>query len=155
MDAIYWGPKWSEPDDQEFFSRLSKALEGDSWVLDGNYSRALTIKWQRVETVIWLDFKFLRTIYQSVVRAVSRLLSQEELWPGTGNRESFRMLLSRDSIVLYTITSYWRRKPKYLGYPKSGEYPQIYFIRLRSPREVEEFLQRTAAEQGQNLVKSG
>ncbi|MFV1948345.1 MAG: hypothetical protein ACC633_00240 [Anaerolineales bacterium] len=58
MDALYWGPDWTGPTDQDLFSRLRKALDSEDWVLDGNYSRTQDIKWERVEVVIWLDFSF-------------------------------------------------------------------------------------------------
>jgi len=142
MDAIYWGPDWSHPEDQVFFTRLTKALEGDNWVLDGNYSRTMSFKWERVQAVIWLDFNFTRTLYQAVARAVPRLFSQEGLWPGTGNRESLKMLLSKDSIVLWTIKTYRRRRIKIRGYMEGGEFSHICFHRLTSPREGEDFLQK-------------
>ncbi|MCJ7717163.1 MAG: hypothetical protein MUO54_11680 [Anaerolineales bacterium] len=142
LDAIFWGPEWGFPTDEVFFPRLSSALEGDNWVLDGNYSRTLPIKWERVQSVIWLDFTFARTLYQAVTRAIPRLFSQEELWPGTGNRESIKMLLSRDSIVLWTIKTYRRRRTKILGYMKEEKFSQIRFHRLGSPREAEDFLQK-------------
>jgi adenylate kinase family enzyme len=140
LDAIYWGPQWSGPTDQELFSRLREALKADSWVLDGNYSRTEDIKWEHIEAVIWLDFSFPRTVYQAILRAITRLHNQEELWSGTGNRESLRMLFSRDSIVLYTIQAYGRRKKKYHSYIGSDEYSHIHFHRLRSPREANQFL---------------
>jgi adenylate kinase family enzyme len=140
MDALYWGPDWTGPADQDLFYRLRKALESENWVLDGNYSRTQDIKWEQVEIVIWLDFSFPRTIYQAIIRSIPRLFSQNELWPGTGNRESLRMLLSRDSIVLWTIQSYGRRKKKYLSYLEADEFSHIHFHRLRSPREAYQFL---------------
>jgi len=76
MDALYWGPDWTGPTDQDLFSRLRKALDEEGWVLDGNYSRTQDIKWERVEVVIWLDFSFSRTMYQSASRAFSRLFRQ-------------------------------------------------------------------------------
>ncbi|MGB2963044.1 MAG: shikimate kinase [Anaerolineales bacterium] len=99
MDAIFWGPEWTFPEDDELFRRLASSLEAESWVLDGNYTLTLPIKWERVETVIWLDFSFPRTFYQALARAIIRAITGEELWPGTGNKESFRKLLSRESIV--------------------------------------------------------
>jgi len=141
LDAIFWGPDWSEPEDSELFSRLSNALAGNNWVLDGNYSRTLDIKWKRVQVVIWLDFSFPRTVYQAVKRALSRLISQQELWPETGNRESLKMLFSRDSIVLYTIQTYARRKKKIQGYISSGQYQSIIFHRIKSPKQAKIFLQ--------------
>ena len=44
MDAIFWEPDWSFPEDKEFFPRLAEALKGENWVLDGNYSSTLAIK---------------------------------------------------------------------------------------------------------------
>lgn len=144
LDAIFWGPDWSEPDDSELFPKLSTALASDSWVLDGNYSRTLEIKWERVDSVIWLDFSFPRTVAQAIKRAVSRIISQEELWPGTGNRESLKMLFSRDSIVIWTIKTYSRRKKKIQGYASSGQYRSIIFHRIRSPKQAKIFLQSVA-----------
>jgi adenylate kinase family enzyme len=142
MDAIFWGPNWSHPEDEVFFPVLSKALEGEDWVLDGGYSRTTPIKWSRVQAVIWLDFSFPRTLYQAVTRAVSRLLRKEELWPGTGNRETLAKLFSKDSIVLWTITSFARKRRKLPKVMESEEYRHIQFHRLRSPRQAEDFLRQ-------------
>ena len=76
MDAIYWGPDWTFPPDEEFYSKLTNLLEGDNWVLDGNYTRTMGFKWDRVQAVVWLNFSFPRTVYQAVTRALSRLIQQ-------------------------------------------------------------------------------
>ena len=142
LDAIFWGSDWTEPDDSELFPKLIAALAGDNWVLDGNYSRTKDIKWERVEAVIWLDFSFPRTVAQAVKRAMSRIISQEELWSGTGNRESLKKLFSRDSIVLWTIQTYSRRKKRILGYFTTPErYQSIIFHRIKSPKHARQFLQ--------------
>lgn len=144
MDAIFWGPDWTFPEDKELFSKLSPALEGESWVLDGNYTRTLPIKWENVDTIIWLDFNFPRTLYQASVRAFTRLISKEELWPGTGNRETFGKLFSRESIVLWTIRTHRRNRKKFTGYMESPKFSHIKFIRLRSPQEAENYLKGRA-----------
>lgn len=141
MDAIFWGPNWTAADDEIFFSRLAKALEKEHWVLDGNYSRTTPVKWERVEVVIWLDFNFPRTVFQAVSRAIQRIGSKEELWPGTGNRESLRKLFSKESIVLWTITTYKRRSRNIIKIMASPEFKHIRFIRLRSPAETKGFLE--------------
>ena len=144
LDAIFWGPDWSEPDDSELFPKLSAALAGDNWVLDGNYSRTTKIKWARVDRVIWLDFSFPRTVAQAIKRAISRIITQEELWPGTGNRENLQKLFSRDSIVLWTIQKYSKNKNKIQGYISSGQYRSIIFQRIKSPKQAKIFLQSVA-----------
>ncbi len=148
LDAIFWGPDWSEPDDNELFPKLSAALSGDNWILDGNYSRTLDIKWERVDSIIWLDFSFPRTVTQAIKRAVSRIITQEELWTGTGNRESLQKLFSQDSIVLWTIQKYSKNKKKILEYISSEKYQSIIFHRIRSPKQARIFLQSAAQDPG-------
>ena len=100
IDKIFWGPNWYWPSDEEFFAKLKAALKQDSWVLDGNYDRTVPIKWENVEMVIWLDYPFARTLFRALKRAIRRSLTREEIWEGTGNRESFRKsFFSKDSIV--------------------------------------------------------
>ena len=141
MDALFWGPEWTPLADDLFNTQLVDALKEDKWILDGNYSRTMPIKMERVEVVIWLDFSYLRTIRQAIFRAIQRLFSRKELWPGTGNRESLRMLFSKDSIVLWTMTTYRRRKRKILAWMEDPNYQQIRFHRLSSPHAAAEFLE--------------
>ena len=147
MDALFWGPDWTFSEDKELFSKLTSALEGENWVLDGNYTRTLPIKWDNIDIVIWLDFSFLRTLSQAVTRAITRILTREEIWPGTGNRETLGKLISRDSIVLWTQKSYRRNRKKNAGYMQSDKYNHIQFIRLKSPGQAKIFLQMAAGNQ--------
>lgn len=146
MDALYWGPNWRPAEEEDFHFRLSEALSKPDWVLDGNYSRTTQLKWKRVEAVIWLDFSFPRTLFQAISRAGQRLRSQQELWPDTGNRESLRMLFSKDSIVLWTITSYRSRKQKIHSWMRDPTYQHIQFHQLRSPQDAAAFLKAVREE---------
>lgn len=140
MDAMFWGKNWYWPSDEEFFEKLEQALGQDSWVLDGNYTRTIPIKWKEVDTVIWIDFSFLRTFYQASSRAISRIISQEEIWPGTGNKETWGKLFSKDSIVLWMLKNYRRNKRRYAILDQNPAYEHIKFIRLRSPKDCLAFL---------------
>ncbi|HGM6936289.1 TPA: adenylate kinase, partial [Serratia marcescens] len=63
-----------------------------------------------------------------------------ELWPGTGNRESFRRsFFSRESIVLWTIRTYSKNRRKYLAEMARTDAGRR-FKRLRSPRQAADFL---------------
>ena len=151
MDALYWDPNWSEPPDEVFFARLRSALAQPRWVLDGNYDRTLPIKWQDVTTVIWLDYSLPRTLLQGIKRALFRAWTKTELWPGTGNRESFRLsFFSRKSVLLWSLRSHGRLRRRYGERMKDPAYAQIAFYRLRSPSDAESFLlgvaERRAAE---------
>ena len=141
MDALFWGPNWHCPSDEEFFPKLEKALARETWILDGNYTRTLPIKWKHVELVLWLDYSFMRTVKHAVTRAITRSITKEEFWEGTGNRESFkRCFFSKDSIILWTIKSHRKVRQKYERFFNEKKYSEITFIRLRHPKETQHFL---------------
>jgi hypothetical protein len=91
--------------------------------------------------VIWLDLSFPRTITRVTKRAISRSLTQQELWPGTENRESLRKgFLSSDSVIWWAITTHKKNRNRYSMIFHSTAYRHIEFVRLRSPSEVNSFL---------------
>jgi adenylate kinase family enzyme len=140
MDALFWKPNWQQSSDEEFFAKIKAALDRPRWVLDGNYRRTTGLKWANVTAVIWLDYSFPRVASQAVSRAVSRAITGKELWPGTGNRESFRRMLSRDSVLLWTLQTYAVRRRQYPALAEDERFRHITFIRLTSPRESRRFL---------------
>ena len=141
MDAIFWQPNWPESDDNTFFSKLSAEISPlSNWVLDGNYTRSIPIKWEKVDLVIWLDYSFIKTVFQAIRRAISRAWSQKELWAGTGNKGTWRRLFSKDSIVLHTIKTHNKVRRKYDLLMLDKSYSHIEFVRFRSPKESEQFL---------------
>ena len=142
LDAIYWGKNWYEPSDEDLFKNLEQALAQENWVLDGNYTRTIPIKWKEVDTVIWIDFSFWRTFFQSSSRALYRVISQKEIWPDTGNKETWGKLFSKDSIVLWMLKNYRRNKRRYAILDHQQEYEHIRFIRLKSPKACEGFLKK-------------
>jgi adenylate kinase family enzyme len=139
LDGLFWKSDWGETPDDEFLPLVDEATRGDSWVLDGNYSRTRHITWPRADTIVWLDYRFPRVFWQLLWRTVRRAISKEELWDGC--RERFRTsFLSRDSILLWCFQTYWRRRRNYPGIFARSEYQHLHVIRLRSPREAADWL---------------
>lgn len=141
MDAIFWKPNWQKPTDEEFFSALESKLVSDTWVLDGNYNRTGPIKWPRVDTVIWIDYSFTRTIYQAVKRAFIRSVSRQELWQNSGNVESFKKsFLSKESIILWTLKTYKTNRARYQRLLVDPDYRHISFVRITNPKEAQVYI---------------
>ncbi|WP_425667377.1 adenylate kinase [Vibrio tubiashii] len=142
MDRLFWKPDWQESPDLEFFAKIRNALQGSSWVLDGNYNRTRKVKWENVDTVIWVDYSLPRTLYQAVSRAIQRCITGKELWPGTGNRETFaKSFFSRNSIILWTVKTYHKNQQRYLADMNHPDYQHIRFVRLRSPKQAQQLLE--------------
>jgi len=140
MDRLFWLADWQMPSDEQFKALLVAAMAQPGWVLDGNYSRTTELKWREVDMVVWVDYSFSRTLYQSLSRALKRIFSQQELWPGTGNRETWGRLLSKDSILLWMLKNYRHNRRRYLAIMQSPRYSHIRFVQLRSPAQAQQFL---------------
>jgi len=133
LDALYWGPDWTPAPVDLFRARVDRALSGDAWVVDGNYSAVRNIVWNRASAVVWLDYVLLVVMAQLVWRTFRRGITREELWHG--NRESLcRSLLSRDSILLWALRTYRRRRREYPALFNRPEYAHLAVVHLRSPR---------------------
>ncbi|WP_251977337.1 adenylate kinase [Salinicola avicenniae] len=146
MDRLQWRPNWQMAPDETFLAELSAALDATpGWVLDGNYHRTREIKWRNVDMIVWVDTSFWRTLRQAVSRAIRRIRAQEELWPGTGNRESLRRtFFSRDSVLLWMLKTWRSHRRRYETVMQAPRYAHIRFVRLRNRREVESFIELMA-----------
>ncbi|WP_341912706.1 hypothetical protein [Ferrovibrio terrae] len=141
MDRLFWRAHWQQAPEAEFLADLKAALDAPCWVLDGNYSRSIPVKWANVDVVIWLDYPFTVTVTQAVLRAIQRAWRKQELWPGTGNRESFHQtFFSRQSILWWTIKTFAKHRRNYEALMANPDFAHIRFIRLRRRRAAEAFL---------------
>ncbi|NLF02781.1 MAG: adenylate kinase [Anaerolineales bacterium] len=139
LDALYWGPDWEPVPFDVFRQRITEALNGYAWVVDGNYSKVRDIAWARVQTVVWLDYPLVVVLARLICRTVRRSLTGEELW--SGNREELcRALASRDSIVLWALRTYWRRRREYPTLAGQPQYAHLTFVRLKSPGAARKWL---------------
>lgn len=138
LDALNWEPNWTEAKPEVFRSRIEQALQGKSWVVDGNYSKARDLVWGRADTLIWLDYSFPVTFYRIVKRTLYRSLTRQELW--SGNRETLRTLLSKNSMILWTLKTYSPRRKEYPVLLSRPEYAHLKQIRLTSPKTASDWL---------------
>ena len=132
LDALYWGPKWSAPSAEEFRARVTQALTGDAWVVDGNYSKVRDIVWPRADTLVWLDYSLPVILRQLLMRTVRRGITREPLW-GRNRERLSTVFFSRDSILLWALKTYRRHRHDYAILPEQPQYQHLSVVRLRSP----------------------
>jgi adenylate kinase family enzyme len=151
LDALAWGPNWTLVPVELFQERVGHAVEGDAWVIDGNYAGrgARDLVWPRADTVIWLDPPLTAIFARLFERAVRRIRSGEELWTGTGNRETFRnQFLSGDNLFWWALKTYRRRRrelPLILARP---EHAHLVVHRFRGASDAAAWLERQPATAG-------
>ena len=138
LDALHHGPNWSAPSAEEFRAVVGPHVDGDAWVVDGDYSSKLgDLVLERADTVVWLDQPLPLILWRLWPRTYRRIRRREELW--NGNRESWRgAFWGRESLFAWTIRSYFRKRRTFPAW--FARHPQLRVVRLRSPREVERWL---------------
>ncbi|GAB4480100.1 MAG: hypothetical protein Kow00124_26470 [Anaerolineae bacterium] len=140
LDALHWEPGWVETPPEVMRERVRAASAGDAWVFDGNYSVVRDILWARADTVVWLDFPLHVILWRLWWRTLDRALMRRELW--NGNRERlYTHFFTRDSLFLWVLQSYPRRRREYPMLLSRPEYAHLTTIRLRSPREARRWLE--------------
>ncbi len=138
--SIRTGP--SRPD-AEFAGAVERALADDAWVVEGNYRKVRAVYWSRVELLVWLDLPLWVANWRVLRRSLRRVRSSEPLW-GT-QRESFRhSVLSYDSLWIWNIRVHRRRRRLYTVLAAELEHRGGQALRLRSQREVDQWLERLA-----------
>jgi adenylate kinase family enzyme len=141
LDALHWEPGWQGAPLQVFRERVERAVQGEKWIVTGNYHVVRDLVWTKAEAVIWLDYAFPTVFWQLTRRTFKRWWTRELLW-GT-NYESITThfkLWSKDSLFHWLVRTYGRRKreiPMLLSLP---EHQHLDLIRLKHPRETQAWL---------------
>jgi adenylate kinase family enzyme len=139
LDAVFWGPEWTPTPIEVFRSHVEKAVSGEAWIADGNYGKVRDIVWRRAESVVWLDYALPVVMGRVINRTLRRALTREELW--NGNREGlFKSFFHRDSIVLWSLSTYGRRRRELPALFRQPGYAHLEVVRLSSPRAAREWL---------------
>jgi adenylate kinase family enzyme len=143
LDALNWGPRWTMVDAERFQALARDAIAGDAWVVDGNYGGrgVRDLVWAKADTIIWLDYSLAVIFPRLFRRTLARLRDPKELWPGTGNRESFRgAFLSRGSLFWWALKTHRPRRRGYTRLLALPQYASAEKVRFREPSAAERWL---------------
>ena len=141
LDALYWGPNWTEPPIDVFLGRVKKVTASPSWVVEGNYGKVRDFIWKDAHILIWLDYPFHIIFGRALLRTIKRAMMRELLW--NGNRESIlKSFFSKKSILVWIIQTYQRRRREYTELLRGPEYSHLKVLHFQSPKETEVYLEQ-------------
>ncbi|MCL2409162.1 MAG: topology modulation protein [Oscillospiraceae bacterium] len=70
IDRLFWNPGWVETPDDELDQKIKAVASGDSWIIDGNYSRTLDFRLERADSIIFIDFSRYFCIFRVLKRRI-------------------------------------------------------------------------------------
>jgi adenylate kinase family enzyme len=139
LDSLHWLPGWIERDETDFRPLVDAVTSQPGWIIDGGYSEVRDLVWGRANTIVWLNYSFVRTAWQLLRRTYRRNVYKEPCC--NGNYESWRLSLGKDSILLWLLKSYWRNREKFptaLAQYGVGKTVHVF----HSPKETEAWLNK-------------
>lgn len=133
LDKLFWNPNWVETPKDEWQTKVEETLQGESWIVDGNYSGTMETRIKACDTVIFLEMPRIVCVYRILKRVVF-YQPGNRLDMADGCDERF------DWEFVKWVWNYPNRsKPKVEGLLKQFQDTKK-IIRLKSKREVEIFL---------------
>lgn len=132
LDALFWQPGWVPMERTEFIRMQNAIMEGDKWIIDGNFGGTMDARLEKADTVIFLHYSTIRCLYRVVKR---RIQYQGRTRPDMGEGCPEKL----DWEFISWVAGYNRKKaPSILEKLAGLKGKQIYtFTR---PSEVETFL---------------
>jgi adenylate kinase family enzyme len=139
LDALHWGPNWTEAPLELFRQQVEEAIQTSQWVVDGNYSKLRNLVWRRAELLVWLDYALPVVMGRLLHRTLRRCTTQEELWSGNRERLS-EQFFSRDSLLLWALQTHRSRRRRFAAQLQEPDYRHLTVVRHPSPRATREWL---------------
>lgn len=138
LDAHFWRPGWVEPVRKDWAAQQLDLIQQPGWIMDGNYGGTLDIRLGIADTVIFLDLHHMLCLW--------RVLKRRVLYHGRSRPDMASEC--PESIDWQFITWVWQyprdKRPGVLRKLARLQH-QKTIIHLRSPNDVQQFLQQHAS----------
>jgi adenylate kinase family enzyme len=148
VDELTWEPGWVSVPDDEQRRRIEAICSADSWVLDTAYAKWIDVPMSRVELIVALDYPRYVSLFRLVRRSLVRALTKRTSC--NGNVETFRRLVSSDSIVAWHFRSFRRKRTRIRSWERDASGPPV--VRLGSPRMARHWLASLDLRKSPNTV---
>jgi energy-coupling factor transporter ATP-binding protein EcfA2 len=141
LDALYFGPDFSTAPLPVLRARTSEAIAGARWVTDGNKRAVRDLVWPRADTIVWLDYPAVVSLWRLGKRAIWRTSELNARAAESGGRSGVpKQMVAAGRGVVAALRSHRGQRR---AYPRLFAEPQnqhLAVVRLRSPRATRRWL---------------
>ena len=143
LDALYFGPEFSTVPLSVLRERTSAAIAADRWVTDGNKSAVRDLVWPRADTIVWLDYPLVVSLWRLGRRALWRASVIQTQSAESGRKTGLpKQFFSAAKGVLTALRSHMGQRREFPRLFAEPENQHLAVVRLRSPRATRNWLLR-------------
>jgi adenylate kinase family enzyme len=136
VDDLTWEPGWVHVPPEEQRRRIADICASGRWILDSGYSWWLDVVLARTDLIVALDYPRWRSLGRLVRRSLARAIDRRQIC--NGNTETFRQMLSRDSILVWHFRSFARKRARMRAWAADPAGPAV--VLLTSPAATRRWL---------------
>lgn len=128
LDRYFFTNNWAERDYQEFLQDQKNIVDKEEWIIDGNSTKSLDIRYRRAELVIYLNYPRSTCFFRLMKR-----------WFGKTNKALEQAGWSKQirwSLLTYTWTFEDRVLKRIVGL--KAQFPHIRFIEVNNNIDLKE-----------------
>ena len=134
VDELTWAPDWVPVAEDEQRRLFAAVAAQDRWVLDTAYGAWRDVVLPRVDLVVGLDYPRWFSLQRVFRRSVMRAIDKKPIC--NGNTESFRGMLSRDSIIRWHFRSFGPKRGRMRAWAAAAEGPAVLLFTRSRDLEV-------------------
>jgi adenylate kinase family enzyme len=132
LDAHFWRPNWEPMPNDEWKTTVEEMIQGDEWIIDGNFGSTRALRMKAADTVILLDVPRRVCIYRAVKRALKyRGKNRPDMANGCNEKFDLDFLL-----WIWNYPQRGRRR----AFAEVEQLVDKRFILLKHNRDIERFL---------------
>lgn len=136
LDDLNWLPNWQESKHEDLRQKIKDEIHNvENWVITGGYSRTWDITMPRATHVIFPDLSYPVLLWRLLVRTFRRVVKKEKCCGD--NVETLSNFLSKDSLLIWQVKSFKKKKENYETLKASPHNPNTKFLRFKRIGDVQ------------------
>ncbi len=123
--AFHSNTNWVRRPSEEFIQDHNKLLSGESWIIEGNYSSCMKERFDKSDSVIWLDSSVISCVYRYVARAIKNDSSRPGRLDGATKEFNFDM-------ITHILFTYPKLRKRYSGLLSSSNVSPLIISSMKN-----------------------
>jgi len=133
LDVENWKPNWVMSPKEEQIARQQEIISGEKWIIDGNYSGTMELRFSAADLIIYLDINRLVCIWRAARRAGKKRSDMPDYLEEP-------TIFSTHFFHLVSMVWQFRKRNLKTIMIMREKYPEKEFLHIKSRREVKKLI---------------